>query len=135
MKKYINNIAIVLLSFVAISLSSCDKDDDTVAAPTITLEEANLEGEFICVEAEIEAPGRIDVITITVSSADNTKTKLTTTFVESKYANLLNTEFHEHITDIEGVQEGDILTLVVTDKNGNTATVQKNITQEEEEEE
>ncbi|MBE6340693.1 MAG: DUF4625 domain-containing protein [Marinilabiliaceae bacterium] len=138
MKKYINNIAIIILSFVALSFSSCDKDDnEQEAAPTVTIEEANIEGDYLCTEAEIDAPGRVASITVSiVSASDDSNVKLTKTFTDSKYVGVLNIpEFHEHITGIDNVVVGDILRLTVTDNNGNSTTAQKNITEEEEEEE
>ncbi len=137
MKKYINNIAIIILSFAALSFSSCDKDDnEQEAAPTVTIEEANIEGDYLCTEAEIDAPGRVAYITVSiVSASDDSNVKLTKTFTDSKYVGVLNIpEFHEHITGIDNVVVGDILRLTVTDNNGNSTTAQKNITEEEEEE-
>ena len=137
MKKYINNIAIIILSFIALSFSSCDKDDnEQEAAPTVTIEEANIEGDYLCTESEIDAPGRVASITVSiVSASDDSNVKLTKTFIDSKYVGVLNIpEFHEHITGIDNVVVGDILRLTVTDNNGNSTTAQKNITEEEEEE-
>ncbi len=133
MKSYISILFAAILSFTIVS---CDKDDDTVAAPTVTIEEANLEGEYLCTEAEIDAPGRVASIVVTILSADEATTKLTKTFTDSKYVGVLNIpEFHEHITGVEDVAEGDILRMTVTDQNGNSTTAQKAITEEEEEEE
>ncbi len=135
MKSYISILFATILSF---SFVSCDKDDDDpVAAPTVTIEEANLEGEYLCTEAEIDAPGRVAIITVSIVSATNeANVKLAKVFTDSKYVGVLNIpEFHEHITGIDDVVEGDILHLTVTDQNGNSTTAQKAITAEEEEEE
>lgn len=130
--KYMS-LMVALLSVLTLSFTSCGDDDDDVAAPSITLGEANIEGDEICVKAEINAPGRIVSIIIEVTEANDGKTKAAVPVFDDKYLNVLNIAgFHKHI-EIEGlgIVEGDILKLSVCDANGKVTTAKKTITAED----
>ncbi len=129
--KYMS-LMVALLSVLTLSFTSCGDDDD-VAAPSITPGEANIEGDEICVKAEINAPGRILSIIIEVTEANDGKTKAVVPVVDGKYLNVLNIpDFHKHI-EIEGlgIVEGDELKLSVCDANGKVTTAKKTITAED----
>lgn len=137
MKKYIYmSLMMALMCVITLSFSSCSNDDDDkLPAPQITINEANIEGDELCTEADIVAKGRIASILLVIEGQDG-KVKVTRPVTDSKYIGVLNIDgFHVH-TDIAGknVVEGDVLKLTVTDAQGLSTTAQKSITEEEEEE-
>lgn len=126
-----------LMCVFTLSFSSCssDDDDDRLPAPEITINEANIEEDELCTEADIVAKGRTASILLVVEGQDG-KVKVTRPVTDTKYIGVLNIDgFHVH-TDIAGknVIEGDVLKLTVTDAQGLSTTAQKTITEEEEEE-
>ena len=127
------SLVIALMCVISMSFISCGDDDD-VAAPSITLGEANIEGDEICVKAEINAPGRILSIIIEVTEANDGKTKAAVPVFDDKYLNVLNIAgFHKHVQIEEswGIAEGDELKLSVCDANGKVTTAKKTITAED----
>lgn len=135
--KYMS-LLLALVSVITIGFTSCGSDDDdSTPAPTIKLEEANIEGDELCVEADIVAQGRTASILINICDATGKDIKVAQPVTSSKYIGVLNIEgFHVHV-DIAGknVAVGDLLKLTVTDANGRSTTAQKAITEEEDEEE
>ena len=136
--KYMS-LMVALLSVLTLSFTSCGDDDDVASAPVINLYEANLEdeGSEICIQADIKCPGKIATIIAEVYSADGKTLKLAQPF--TGYEGALEVPgFHKHILDVDtydpAIVEGDVLKLTVTDMNGKSTTVQKNITEEEEDE-
>lgn len=138
MKKYIYMSLMMALACVfTLSFSSCSKDDDDdkLPAPVITLHEANIEGDELCTQADVEAKGRTASILLVIESKDGT-VKVTRPVTDSKYIGVLNIDgFHVHV-DIAGknVEEGDVLKMTVTDTQGLSTTAQMSITEEEEDE-
>ena len=137
MKKIINmSLMMALITMFTLSFTACSNDDDDkLPAPQITLNEANIEGDILCVQADVVAKGRTAVILITVTGKDGTA-KVVQPVTDSKYIGVLNIDgFHLHI-DIAGknIEEGDLLQMAVTDAEGQTVTAQKDITAEEEDE-
>lgn len=128
---------LALTCVITLGFTSCSSDDneDNTPAPTIVMDEANIEDDFICVKADVYAPGRTAAIQITVTDAAGTTTKVTKDVTGTKYIGVLNIDgFHVHVDiDGKGVVEGDLLKLKVTDGNGKSTTAQKNITAEEDE--
>ncbi len=135
--KYMS-LLLALVSVMTIGFTSCGSDDDdSTPAPTIKLEEANIEGDELCVEADIVAQGRTASILINICDATGKDIKVAQSVTSSKYIGVLNIEgFHVHV-DIAGknVAVGDLLKLTVTDANGRSTTAQKAITEEEDEDE
>lgn len=136
--KYMSLI-VALLSVLTLSFTSCGDDDDVASAPVINLYEANLEheGSEICVQADIKCPGKIATIIAEVYSADGKTLKLAQPF--TGYEGALEVPgFHKHILDVDtydpAIVEGDLLKFTVVDINGNSTTVQKNLTEEEDDE-
>lgn len=131
--KYMS-LMLALVSVISLGFISCDDDDDNdTAAPAIVMDEANIEDGFICVKADVAAPGRTAAIQITVTDATGTTTKVTKDVTDAKYIGVLNIDgFHVHV-DIDGknVAVGDLLKLKVTDANGKSTVAQKSITQED----
>ena len=127
---------LALLCVVSLGFTSCDNDDDDdTPAPTIVMDEANIEDGEICVKADVTAPGRTASIQIVITDASGNTTKATKNVTDSKYIGVLNIDgFHVHV-DIadKGVVVGDLLKLTVTDGNGKSTTAQKDITEEEDE--
>ncbi|MBP5425139.1 MAG: hypothetical protein J6Y33_03585 [Prevotella sp.] len=134
--KYMS-LMLALITIFTISFTACgDNDDDKLPAPVITIDEANIEGDILCVQADVEAQGRTAAILLTVTGKDG-KTKVTYPVTDSKYIGVLNIEgFHVHV-NIAGknVEEGDLLKMTVTDSQGESVSAQKNVTAEEEEDE
>lgn len=135
--KYMS-LLLALVSVMTIGFTSCGSDDDdSTPAPTIKLEEANIEGDELCVEADIVTQGRTASILINICDATGKDIKVSQPVTSSKYIGVLNIEgFHVHV-DIAGknVAVGDLLKLTVTDVNGRSTTAQKAITEEEDEDE
>ena len=135
--KYMS-LMVALLSVLTLSFTSCssDDDDDVANATVINLYEANLEdeGSEICIQADIKCPGKIAAIIAEVYSADGKELKLMQPFTGNEGA-LEVPGFHKHILDVDtydpAIVEGDLLKFTVVDINGNSTTVQKNITEEE----
>lgn len=132
--KYMS-LMVALLSVLTLSFTSCG-DDDVTNAPVINLYEANLEheGSEICVQADIKCPGKIATIIAEVYSADGKELKLMQPFTGNEGA-LEVPGFHKHILDVDtydpAIVEGDLLKFTVVDQNGNSTTVQMNLTEEE----
>lgn len=134
--KYMS-LMMALLCVLSLGFSSCGDDDDEPAAPTVALDEANIEGDEICVKADVKAEGRTAAILIEIRDASNGEVKVSKPVTDSKYIGVLNIDgFHVHV-DIAGtgVVEGDKLKLTVTDANGRSTTDVKTITQEEDDDE
>lgn len=118
-----------------LGFTSCsDDDDDKQPAPQITIEEANIEEDVLCTEADVVAQGRTAAILLTITDQQG-NIKVSYPVTESKYIGVLNIEgFHVHVPIADkGVQEGDVLTMTVTDAQGLSASAQKSITEEEDE--
>ena len=133
--KYMS-LMLALACVFTLGFTSCsDDDDDDTPAPTVLMDEANIEDGYICVKADVNAPGRTSAILISVTDATGKTTKVTKAVTDSKYIGVLNIDgFHVHVDiDGKGVVEGDLLKLKVTDANGKSTTAQKSITEEEEE--
>lgn len=138
MKKIINmSLMMALITVFTLSFTACSNDDDDKQpAPQITLNEANIEGDILCVQADVVAKGRTATILLTIVGKDGA-TKVAYPVTDSKYIGVLNIDgFHVHV-DIAGknVEEGDVLQMTVTDAEGQTVTAQKGITAEEDDDE
>ena len=133
MKKIINmSLMMALITVFTLSFTACSNDDDDKQpAPQITLNEANIEGDILCVQADVVAKGRTATILLTIVGKDGAA-KVAYPVTDSKYIGVLNIDgFHVHV-DIAGknVEEGDVLQMTVTDAEGQTVTAQKGITAE-----
>ena len=135
MKKIINmSLMMALITLFTLSFTACSSDDDNnkQPAPQITLNEANIEGDILCVQADVVAKGRTAAILLTITDKAG-NVKVTCPVTDSKYIGVLNIDgFHVHV-DIAGknVEEGDLLKMAVTDAEGQTVTAQKSITAED----
>ncbi len=136
--KYTSFVTLLLL-VLSLGFTACGSDDDDpqVPAPTIKLEEANIEGDELCVEADIVAQGRTALIIINICDATGKTVKVSQPVSGSKYIGVLNIDgFHVHVPIAgKNVVEGDLLKLTVTDANGLSTTAQKSITEEEDQDE
>ena len=131
------SLLMALVSVITIGFTSCGSDDDDTPAPTIEMEEANIEGNELCVEADIVAQGRTASILINICDPSGKTIKVAQPVAGSKYIGVLNIDdFHVHV-DITGknVVVGDLLKLTVADANGRSTTAQKSITEEDEDDE
>ena len=138
MKKIINmSLMMALITVFTLGFTACSNDDDDKQpAPQITLNEANIEGDILCVQADVVAKGRTATILLTIVGKDGAA-KVAYPVTDSKYIGVLNIDgFHVHV-DIAGknVEEGDVLQMTVTDAEGQTVTAQKGITAEEDDDE
>jgi hypothetical protein len=136
--KYTSFVTLLLL-VLSLGFTACGSDDDDpqVPAPTIKLEEANIEGDELCVEADIVAQGRTALIIINICDATGKTVKVSQPVSGSKYIGVLNIDgFHVHVPIAgKNVVEGDLLKLTVNDANGLSTTAQKSITEEEDQDE
>ena len=131
------SLMMALITVSTLSFTACSNDDDDKQpAPQITLNEANIEGDILCVQADVVAKGRTATILLTIVGKDGAA-KVAYPVTDSKYIGVLNIDgFHVHV-DIAGknVEEGDVLQMTVTDAEGQTVTAQKGITAEEDDDE
>lgn len=131
------SLMMALITVFTLSFTACSNDDDDKQpAPQITLNEANIEGDILCVQADVVAKGRTATILLTIVGKDGAA-KVAYPVTDSKYIGVLNIDgFHVHV-DIAGknVEEGDVLQMTVTDAEGQTVTAQKGITAEEDDDE
>ena len=128
------SLMMALITLFTLSFTACSSDDDNnkQPAPQITLNEANIEGDILCVQADVVAKGRTAAILLTITDKAG-NVKVTCPVTDSKYIGVLNIDgFHVHV-DIAGknVEEGDLLKMTVTDAEGQTVTAQKSITAED----
>ena len=126
------SLMMALLCVLSLSFTACDDDDDKLPAPEITINEANIEDDVLCVQADVVAKGRTASILLTITGQNGT-VKASQAVTDSKYIGVLNIDgFHVHV-DIadKNVEEGDILEMSVTDGQGLTTTSKKSITEEE----
>ena len=128
-----------MMSVITLGFTSCSSDDDKndTPAPTIVMDEANMEDGEICVKADILAPGRTSAILISITDASGNNVKVTKDVTDAKYIGVLNIDgFHVHVDiDGKGVAVGDLLNLKVTDANGKYSIGVKSITEEEDDDE
>jgi hypothetical protein len=144
-RKQLNNqvmnttIKTIALTFVATSMllfSSCEKDDD-VAKPIISGLELGIGDSHVAyidedlhIEAEIEAEGIIDVITVEIHQEEGSSDEIEASYDE--FAGLKNTTFHKHVVIPEGTVAGTYhIHITVTDQEGNQTTVEDEISIEE----
>lgn len=131
------SMMMALMTIVTLSFNACgsDDDDDKQPVPQITLHEANIEGNILCIQADVTAPGRVSSILLTVNDKNGVN-KLVSGVTDSKYIGVLNIDgFHVHL-DIEGknIEEGDVFKMTVVDAESQSTTAEKVITAEEDEE-
>lgn len=115
-------------------LTSCSKDEETaLAKPVINLMEVGLGNSHVAyigadlhIEAEIEAEGKISVITVEIHQEEGSSDEITAEYTE--FAGLKNTTFHKHVdipsTTVAGTYH---FHLIVTDMEGNQTTVESEI--------
>lgn len=136
--KYMS-LMMAMMSVITLGFTSCSSDDDKndTPAPTIVMDEANMEDGEICVKADILAPGRTSAILISITDASGNNVKVTKDVTDAKYIGVLNIDgFHVHVDiDGKGVAVGDLLNLKVTDANGKYSIGVKSITEEEDDDE
>ena len=136
--KYMS-LMMALVCVISLGFTSCSSDDDKndTPAPTIVMDEANMEDGEICVKADILAPGRTSAILISITDASGNNVKVTKDVTDAKYIGVLNIDgFHVHVDiDGKGVAVGDLLNLKVTDANGKYSIGVKSITEEEDDDE
>lgn len=138
MKNFLKNIFLLkaVMFVLTMAITACGSEDDQ-PAPRIELKEANIEGDELCVEADIVAQGRTASINIVISDVNGQTTKVAYPVTGSSYIGVLNiNDFHVHVPIAnKNVVVGDLLQLTVTDAQGLTTTAQKNITEEEDDDE
>jgi len=136
MNTTIKTIALLSVATGMMFFTSCDKDDD-VAKPAISGLELGIGDSHIAyigadlhIEAEIEAEGRIDVITVEIHQEEGSSDEIEASYDE--FSGLKNTTFHKHV-DIPAETEAGTyhVHITVTDQEGNQTTVEDEITIEE----
>ena len=126
MKKNIRMcLMMTLVSVMALSFNSCNKEEQTVSKPKITLTEVGHDnskhahpGHDLHLEAEIVAEGVIKSINVEIHQEDGSF-EIEKSYVEGKYIGVKNVEFHEHIDIPANAPLGEYhLHLTVTDNEG-----------------
>jgi hypothetical protein len=131
-KLFFGTMFLVGLSMLA--LTSCDKNE-TPAKPTVTITEVGSHdtpegviaaGDDLHLEAEIVAEGKIAEISVVLHQEEGSSFEITKTYgADSKYYDLKNADFHEHIDIPANAPLGKYhLHLTVKDREGQTATAE-----------
>lgn len=135
-RNILSSLYLALTCVASLTLAACGSDEEeTPGAPKIEIDEANIEGDELCVEADITAPGLTKSIVIEITDKRNSRVKASMSVTDKKYIGVRNIDdFHVHVP-IAGcdVVVGDQLNLAVTDALGQATLTQKAITQEEDE--
>lgn len=135
MKKNIRMcLMMALVSVMAISLNSCDKDQETVAKPKITLTEVGHDnsrnahpGHDMHLEADVVAEGLIRSINVEIHQ-ENGSFEIEKSYTEGKYIGVRNIEFHEHIDIPADAPLGEYhLHFTVTDREGQQSMAETHI--------
>ena len=137
-----NNIKTAFIAILSISFSfimtACNDDDDRTAAPVVTLTEANYEAaeNEVCVQATIKADGLIASVSAVVLDKDGNQ--MGDSYSDSEtYAGVKATEgVHFHVRNVVIADVATVadykLSLTVTDKLGQSTTVESELGLEEE---
>ena len=130
-------IAILSISFLFV-MTACNDDDDRTAAPVVTLTEANYEAaeNEVCVQATIKADGLIASVSAVVLDKDGNQVGDSYSDSET-YAGVKATEgVHFHVRNVVIADVATVadykLRLTVTDKLGQSTTVESELGLEEE---
>lgn len=126
-----------LVSLVALTVLVACSTTEPVSKPTINALEVGLGNSKIAyiggdlhIEAEIEAMGRIELITIMLHPEEGEGDEILVSYTE--FAGLRNTTFHKHIDIPEGTEPGEYhFHLTVTDKEGNQTAVESDVSIQE----
>jgi hypothetical protein len=137
MKTKMNFLVFFLAIAVMAVITSCEKEKE-VAKPVISGLELGIGnshlayiGSDVHIQAEIEAEGLINLVTVEIHAEDGSGNEIEAEFDYSAQT-LKNTTFHKHV-DIPGeFPAGDYhFHLTVTDKEGNSTSVEEELTLEE----
>ena len=136
MKKTIKIISLLFVAATLAFFTSCEKDDD-IAKPVISDLKVGISDSHIAyvgadlhLQAEIEAEGRIDVITVEIHREEGSSDELEASYDE--FAGLKNTTFHKHVDIPAETTAGTYhVHITVTDQEGNQTTVEDEIEIEE----
>lgn len=125
--------------------TSCEKDDETVSVPVVTLTELGYEnskigyaGSDLHIEAEIVAEGKIDEIEIEIHPEDEQEEKSTSIVMHegewefdstyTEFSGLKNTTFHKHVDISVDADTGHYhFHLIVTDMEGQQTSIEEEL--------
>lgn len=122
----LKSITLAVVAVAVLGLSSCDKEKDPPTISNLEVGENNSKtatiGDELHLDAEIDAPGKIDKIVVELhpegGSGDDIEAEFT------KYAGQLNADFHDHIEIPSTAEAGEYhFHLKVTDEEGQTTEV------------
>lgn len=130
-------LAIFFTVAIMAIFSSCEKDDDVVPKPVIREIELGIGDSHVAyigadlhIQAEIVAEGKIDKITVEIHQEEGSGEEIEAEYDE--FVGLKNTTFHKHVdipvTTVAGTYH---FHLTVTDQEGNSTTLEEEITIEE----
>lgn len=132
MEKKLMNCAIALLAVFALTMTSCSKDDET----TPKIEFQNVEighggaaiiGKDIHLACKIFAEAKVKYINVSMKQKDGSST-LEKLYNDSKYVNVIDPVFHEHLILPETLAEGVyVVTISVKDMVGTTKSVSQEV--------
>ena len=137
MKTTIRTIILLFITANLLFFTACEDDDVDVQKPVINNLEVGLGDSHVAyvgadlhLQAEIEAMGRIGVITVEIHKEEGSSDEIKATFDE--YAGLKNTTFHKHVDIPAETPTGTYhVHITVTDQEGNQTTVEDEIEIEE----
>lgn len=143
----INFKSLAIIAVGALALQSCSSDDDggsSVAAPQISnfqygegsshsTEQVAYKGSDIHLEAEINAPGTVSSIVLSIHGHDlevgegEVEWDFEQTYTDASYL-VINPTFHEHVDIPSDIPSGEYhITLTVTDELGNSTEMEGHV--------
>ncbi len=128
----IKSLLAALVTLVTLSFTSCGTEADEIPSqPLIALIEVGHDnsheahpGHDLHLEADVIAEGYVQSIHVVIRLEGGSTDLVSKTYTDSKYVDVLNAEFHEHIDIPATAAVGDyVLYFTVTDKIGQQKTV------------
>jgi hypothetical protein len=135
--KFITLFVFFAFAIMTIATSCSESTEPEVAKPVISELEVGLGNSLVAyigsdlhLQAEIVAEGKIDLITVEIHKEDGSGDEIEATYDD--YSGLLNATLHKHVDIPEATEAGDYhFHLTVTDQEGNSTTVEEDLTIEE----
>jgi len=137
MNTKVKSLAVCFTFAIMAFFSSCVKDDEAVPKPVINGLELGIGNSHVAyigadlhIESEIIAEGKINKITVEIHQEEGSNNEIEAEY--SEFAGLKNTSFHKHV-DIPSTIAAGIyhFHITVTDMEGNSTTLEEEITIEE----
>ncbi len=132
MKKFLSSVSVLLLLIIAVT--SCNKDNDVVAKPTVTGLEVGsgnnktaYAGSDLHIEAEVAATATIENIVIEIHPEAGAGWEFSQAFTDG-YTGNKNATLHEHIEIPASAAAGNYhLHIKVADRSGNVTVAESDL--------